>query len=439
VFLSASILQREQCKAALSSQKHTSLTRDNRLWIGSSSDKKPDVLTGSYSDSSIIKDIFSLESKIASLGSGVSVSGARAPSQTDVSSSSSQAHIAQSHQVASSQLLSSFISTRQLIDNATTVPGEAPGGYPFAHQHSAGGAAALLDDMPVVLGESYMFLSKAHMGNPMVTDQKGTSAARPSLTSPPRMHSKRVGEATAGSSASTEKLLGTMRRLEQENSQLTTRINELLELERRSEQKQREMLRFREEFASKYGKLKAVLVAYAKKYPHPDNPVVMAWQGQGPSDSAAGGPSPGLVGGTSGSGTFPVDGSEAQGKVIKQLEQTLRGALSRISKLQKRVEEKEKLVAEYENYYRRKKAERTKASGISSGSGSGSSSSGSSNSGGSSSSGSSSQSVGTHAGSALGTVAYVNPDMVSSTGAGIAPRKNAATRTFEASLHRSQT
>ena len=94
------------------------------------------------------------------------------------------------------------------------------------------------------------------------------------------------------SSATIENMRGCMRKLERDNAVLVKRVQELLELERNSLQKQLEMEAFKREFASKYEKLRDVLTGYAKKYPYPDNPVVPVvekWDKSVPSGAARGG------------------------------------------------------------------------------------------------------------------------------------------------------
>lgn len=482
VFLSASVLQRAQCKGASTSSKHLSMSRDNRLWIGGGGTSSENRMVGGgngavpvgvFTDASVIKDIFSLESKIAELGSLPNTSSGK--SRGAAMSSSTSSAQAENQQVSTSQLLSSFISTRQLIDNST-ITGTLTATQPQAAQNagfygndSSNNSNQLLDNMPSVLDESYMFLSK--MQPQTYFDPRVGTAVRSipfsnnfsnNTTNATRQHKLNHSSGTGGggsggggddgvaSSASIDKLLGTMRRLEQENSQLVSRINELLELERKSELKQRQMQEFKQDFAVKYSKLKQVLVAYAKKYPYPDNPVMLAQQGEGGGGT---GIVSGIVapetytggGSMSGSGVVGAEGVDLK-KVVKQLEQAMRAALTRASKLQKKVDEKNRTIAEYENYYRRKKLEQQQQKsgvGISSAS---SSSSPSAHviSGSGSSSG---------AGMSRGSVTYVNPDAhpprgggsSSSSGGGgvaatgLASRKNPATRTFEASLqHRNQ-
>ena len=432
------------------------------MWISGSQEKQESMKSGLYTDASVIKDIFALESKIVELGSGAGTGTVPTRGQQSGMSNSSSQGPVQTQQVSTSQLLSSFISTKQLIDTSISTAGPTPAaaGHRTGTGSSSGsgeangadnntGASRLVDNMPSVLGESYMFLSKVHLGHPFGSPKGSVVGARSiplsstgcpeNRRSPTRTHSKRDSGDGGASSASVDQLLGTMRRLEQENSQLITRINELLELERKSQQKLRQIQEFKEDFASKYSKLKTVLMAYAKKYPHPDNPVVMAQQGGAQSDQVsittnANVSSSGLAMRGSDEGIAVPESADVQAKVIKELEQTLRGALSRIGKLQKKAEEKDKVIADYESYYRRKKLERQKMGATTTATATATDGHSHSHSVGPSSSSSSPSSA------SVASVQYVNPDHRGSSvsGVGMAPRKNAATRTFEASLHRDQ-
>lgn len=456
LYLSATALEKSQCKLSKTSAQANSTGnlrhsfKGNRLWTNlsetDSEATRQQIPRGRYSSSSVVRDILAMESKIAELGKGAGIQSGVGNSQLEFDASKSQ-------------LLSSFISTKQLVESSST----------------GNTGRSIVDNKPSVLGESYMFLSKGNMLpqmqaeklTPSVRSEKQSTVSNGSSYSrytPTAKHSDQSRD------SSVDNLLGTMVRLEHENSQLTARINELLDMERKSMVKLRQVEEFKSEFAAKYERLKAVLVSYAKKYPHPSNPVV---QGQEESKvtvkdgmksiseksvgitdvskSVSGNSA--TVGNSDDSSTKPVDP-----QIVQQLEQTLRGALARVSKLQKQVGEKDRVIAEYESYYRRKQAEKQKQRELQMGIrktpgmnintqpiGSPNKTNIAEGSPGrrvasmdsktlKNSRPSSDGLSGSAPGSTSGAVPYVNPAAGGSTG----PRKHSSTATFEASLHRNQ-
>ena len=144
------------------------------------------------------------------------------------------------------------------------------------------------------------------------------------------------------STAAVENLLGGMKRLEQENFKLLKRIDGLLELERNHDLKQVEIDTFKQDFTEKYEKLKIILNKFAVKYPSLENPVTKAVSTVETRVDTISIENSGVVVGMSmgssvisqsKSGKESESESEQSKIIIKQLERTLRGTLSRLNKV----------------------------------------------------------------------------------------------------------